>query len=223
MLPVLCARRELDHRAPLSFVHRAISALAVARSPTKRDAPQRMMDSLAEFVGVHDPPLRRGPPMDFSQVLAEANRGRGTITGKVFLGLLSEYIDLHSQALSAGRLRLTLNPPCVGYLSSVLQAPRPQTLAHLLRNQLTVVRRLRVVAQTPNDGRGCQLPLQEFADLKSLDMFDCVGVMVAGLQVGSGGGVGVGVGGVAVDCWCWCWDWYLLSEATVMACVVRVV
>ena len=165
-----------------------------------------MMDSLAEFVGVHDPQSsqRRGPPMDFSQVLAEANRGRGTITGKVFLGLLSEYIDLHSQALSAGRLRLTLNPPCVGYLSSVLQAPRPQTLAHLLRNQLTVVRRLRVVAQTPNDGRGCQLPLQEFADLKSLDMFDCVGVMVAGLQVGSGGGVGVGgvavtvVGGVAV-------------------------
>ena len=58
-----------------------------------------MDEALAEFCGV--PTGRRfgSATRDFSEVLAHANHGLRTITGKHFIALLCGYVDTHAIAL----------------------------------------------------------------------------------------------------------------------------
>ena len=68
-------------------------------------------------------PNRKGSAKDFAVLLGQASAGR-VLRGEDFLHLLSGYVQANLSELRTGILRLSLNTPCLSYLSSLVKKSR---------------------------------------------------------------------------------------------------
>ena len=86
---------------------------------------QETLSELKKMFGIHDSsdPNRKGSAKDFAVLLGQASAGR-VLRGEDFLHLLSGYVQANLSELRTGILRLSLNTPCLSYLSSLVKKSR---------------------------------------------------------------------------------------------------
>ena len=66
---------------------------------------------------------QRNAAKDFASILATASQGR-VVRGEDFLRLLSTFVSRNAMELREGDLRLSLNSPCLSYLSACVHQHR---------------------------------------------------------------------------------------------------